>query len=60
MIHRIPMFKKAAELPSSDEEGWRSERRGGAERSVRRTTHAPNPQPASEDRRLCGSRLFRG
>ena len=27
-------------FPSSDEEGWRSERRGGAERLVRRTKHA--------------------
>jgi hypothetical protein len=34
------------ELPSSDEEGWRSERWGSAERSMGRTIPAPNPQHA--------------
>ena len=39
--------ERARELPSSDEEGWRSERRGGAERWVRRN-HAPYPPPANK------------
>ena len=37
-------------LPSSDEEGWRSERRGGAERLVRLPIHAPDPHAASRQR----------
>ena len=34
-------------LPGSDEEGWRSGRRGGADRSLRRTNPAPALEPAS-------------
>ena len=48
----LPIEASRANSPSSDEEGWRSERRGGAERrgaerSVTHPNHASNPHQAS-------------
>ena len=51
-----PVAQLATELPSSDEEGWRSERRGGAESSMRRTNSCPPLRDTSLSR---GERVAR-